>query len=104
MKRIKKGKMYFKKEALRLSKMVADLTVDIVKRQEGSTEYQEIKKRVGADNKTCDRCGNDLSHGSYFLHLPFKKQYVKLCGICQGGLTYGYYLEMKRELFKKEEK
>ena len=48
--------------------------------------------------KLCDRCGNDLANGTAWLHLPFRKKYVVLCLICNYGLMYGFYKDVKKEL------
>ena len=64
------------------------------------SEYEAIQRKAGATKELCDRCGNDCSHGEYFIHLPFIKKYIRLCGICQYGLMYGFYLDIKRELLK----
>ena len=65
------------------------------------TEYEKMQETLGVEKyKVCDRCGNDLSKGGFVLHLPFKKQYVELCNICQYGLMFSYYSDIKRDLLK----
>ncbi len=66
------------------------------------TEYEVTQKRLGVDGaEKCDRCGNDLRNGVYYLHLPFRKQYIKICGVCQHGLMYGFYLDVVRKILEK---
>jgi len=52
-------------------------------------------KRFKMVSKLCDRCGNDLMTGKFVMHLPYKKMYIVLCGVCAKGL------EIKPELISK---
>lgn len=48
----------------------------------------------------CDRCGNDLSMGAFYIHLPYIKMYIILCGICNKGLQFGFYTDFLLEVNK----
>ena len=67
-----------------------------MKSKKVKTIYEQEKETLVRNFKTCDRCGNDLTNGNYFIHLPFKKEYIKLCNICNFGLMYGFYRDIKK--------
>jgi hypothetical protein len=74
-----------------------------MKKKIKETKYEKYQRLLGVDKtKLCDRCGNDLGYGSGCIHLPFIKKYISLCGICQKGLIFGYYIDFKNTI--KEDK
>ena len=56
-----------------------------------------VNKYIVKQSRVCDRCGNDLLNGKFLIHLPFRKKYITLCGICQFGLMYGYHRDLVRD-------
>jgi hypothetical protein len=50
----------------------------------------------------CDRCGNDFSKGAYYLYFPYKNIYIALCHICNFGLMFGFYNDVKRMVREDE--
>jgi len=63
-----------------------------------SKEYKLPKQPELPKVEFCDRCGNDLSHGVNFMHLPFRKRYIAFCNICLYGLWLGFRQDLKIHL------
>ncbi len=62
---------------------------------------KKIKSSEGVDlpkKENCDRCGNDLSKGTTYLHFPYIKLYIGLCHICLAGLQYGFFRDIVIEM------
>lgn len=58
--------------------------------------YTDELSHQTKNTKRCDRCGNDFSHGSVLLHLPFRKMYVDICNLCWAGLTFGLWSDFNK--------
>ena len=62
-------------------------------------EYKKIFKSFEKGKGVCDRCGNDFGiSGPFFVHLPYRKIYIKFCGICWNGLILGLHKDLVNSL------
>lgn len=67
-------------------------------------EYKKLQKQFNPKQEYCDRCGNDLAVGqSTLMHFPHAKTYIVLCGLCNGGLQFGFYEDFLRRIGHKYE-
>lgn len=67
------------------------------KKTEKIAEGIEVPKK-----EFCDRCGNDLIKGKWWIHYPFIKIYIVLCHVCMDGTKFGFYRDARRELKELE--